>query len=97
MKPLNNVQAHLWISGIVQGVFFRAYTQEKAIELGVNGWVRNIPNQVEAVLVGEKEKVEEMIQWCRHGPPNASVTKVDIAWETPENLKGFRIIYAKDN
>jgi acylphosphatase len=83
---MNKARAHLWISGRVQGVFFRAHAQNKAQTLNLSGWVRNLPNgQVEVIFEGKKEAVEEMIQWCHHGPPSAQVTKVDIQWETPVN------------
>jgi acylphosphatase len=81
---MNKVRAHLFISGIVQGVFFRHYTFETAHKLGLTGWVRNLPNcQVETVFEGPKDKVYEMIKWCHHGPPSAKVTSVNIQWETP--------------
>jgi acylphosphatase len=90
---MNRVCAHLLISGKVQGVFFRAHTQEKAQAFGLNGWVRNLPTgQVETVLNGNKKLVDKMIQWCRHGPPSALVTKIDIEWEKPCNEhNGFDI------
>ncbi|MHA1506503.1 MAG: acylphosphatase [Candidatus Asgardarchaeia archaeon] len=76
------VRAHVFISGIVQGVFFRATMREMALKLGVKGWVRNLPDgRVEAVIEGEKEKVEKMIEWCHHGPPSARVEKVEVKWE----------------
>jgi len=78
MSP-HKIRAHVMISGRVQGVFFRAETQEKARQVGVSGWVRNTPdNLVEAVFEGEKEDVEEMISWSRHGPPAARVENVDV-------------------
>ena len=91
---MNKVRAHLFISGIVQGVFFRHYTFETAHKLGLTGWVRNLPNcQVETVFEGPKDKADEMIKWCHQGPPSAKVTKVDIQWETPDgSFKGFDII-----
>lgn len=88
------VRAHLYISGIVQGVFFRHYTFEQARQLGLTGWVRNLPNgQVETAIEGPKDKVDEMIKWCHRGPPAAQVSKVDIQWETPDSsFKTFDII-----
>jgi acylphosphatase len=75
-------RAHLWISGIVQGVFFRYSTRQKAEKLRVSGWVRNcLDGRVETVIEGEAERVNWMIEWCRTGPPHAHVTKVQIAWE----------------
>lgn len=68
------------ISGKVQGVFLRAYIKEKADELGLVGWVRNTKDgRVEAAFEGAKEKVEEMIKWCRKGSPASKVKKVEIS------------------
>jgi len=74
------MKVRVLISGKVQGVFFRAYTKEKADELGLVGWVRNTKDgRVEAVFEGAKEKVEAMIKWCRKGPPGSKVKKVEIS------------------
>ena len=76
------VRVHLIISGFVQGVFFRSNTQEKAKEIGVFGWVRNLGDgRVEAVFEGEKERVEEMIGWAKKGPELARIENVEIKWE----------------
>ncbi|NOZ59153.1 MAG: acylphosphatase, partial [Euryarchaeota archaeon] len=65
---------HVFISGRVQGVFYREYTRRKAQELGVKGWVRNLPDgRVEAVFEGEDRAVDEMVRWCWEGSPYASV------------------------
>jgi len=73
------VRAHVYISGEVQGVFFRAYTRDKARELELTGWVRNLyDGRVEAVFEGEKEKVEEMLRWCHEGSPYARVSDVEV-------------------
>lgn len=84
-------RAHLWISGIVQGVFFRYSTQRKATDLGVSGWVKNCPDgRVETVIEGEDTKVMQMVRWCQTGPPQAHVTKVQTEWEEYQGeLKGF--------
>jgi len=85
-------RAHVFFEGRVQGVFFRAYTRKWAEELGLNGWVRNLPDgRVEAVFEGEKEKIEKIIEYCKTKHPYALVTKVDIEWEEPEGIRGFRI------
>jgi acylphosphatase len=86
-------RAHVHVSGMVQGVFFRYHTQELARRLGVNGWVRNVPGgKVEAVFEGERAAVEEMIEFCRRGPPSARVTDVQVKWEKPkEEFSDFRI------
>jgi acylphosphatase len=76
---MTQLRAHLKIHGRVQGVFFRATTQEEGRRLGLTGWVRNCPDgSVETVAEGESEKVEEFIRWCRHGPSPARVERVDV-------------------
>jgi acylphosphatase len=88
------VRAHVWISGRVQGVFFRAHTKEVAEKLGLTGWVRNLPDgRVEAVFEGEEEAVKEAIEWCKRGPPLAKVERVEVRYEEPTGeFKDFRII-----
>lgn len=67
------------IRGRVQGVFFRMETQQAARRIGVNGWVRNRRDgSVEAVFEGDAEKSEEMLAWCRKGPPLARVDDVEV-------------------
>ena len=79
---MEKVRARVIVEGRVQGVFFRNHTEEMASKLGVEGWVRNRRDgRVEAVFEGNKEKVEEIIQWCHQGPPEARVTKVHTTWE----------------
>lgn len=75
-------RAHVIIEGRVQGVFFRYHTQEMAIRLGLKGWVKNRRDgRVEALFEGDKEKVDQMVQWCERGPSEARVTKVLLNWE----------------
>jgi acylphosphatase len=87
------LEAHLSISGRVQGVGFRASTQEAAQERGVHGWVRNLADgRVEAILQGPHAKVVELAQWCEHGPPTARVTRVEAAYGAPgERFADFTI------
>lgn len=74
---------HMIFHGRVQGVWFRANCQKKAIELGLNGWVMNLPDgNVEVVIEGDKEKVEEHLHWCQNHQPYAKVTDVEVEWET---------------
>jgi len=81
-KNIKKVRAHLLISGRVQGVAFRYYTQDIAQSLGIKGWVRNCgDSKVEIVVEGEEEKVKKLISWCYQGPGSAIVEKVDIEWE----------------
>ena len=86
---------HVLISGRVQGVWFRASTKQKAEELGITGWVRNTSDgKVEAVFEGEEEIVQKMIEWCRHGPPLATVEHVEIKQQKPtDGFEGFTIKY----
>jgi acylphosphatase len=73
---------HVYISGIVQGVFFRAATRRAAADFNLTGWVRNMDNgRVEAVLEGEDVEVDKMIAWCKVGPSAARVEKVVTAEE----------------
>ena len=81
-KNTKKVRVHLLISGRVQGVAFRYYTQDIAQGLGVMGWVRNCwDGKVEIIVEGEEEKVKKLISWCYQGPGSAIVEKVDIEWE----------------
>ncbi|MEW6776041.1 MAG: acylphosphatase [Bdellovibrionota bacterium] len=91
---MNSKAARLLISGRVQGVAFRAYTEREAQGLGVKGWVRNLPDgRVEAHLEGDSSAVEKMIAWCRQGPSHARVTGVEIEWLSTEGHVGFEIRY----
>jgi acylphosphatase len=89
------VRAHVFVSGMVQGVFFRSETQYEAKKRGVTGWVRNLPDgRVEAVFEGEEEKVKQLINFCKHGPPGARVKGVDVRWENyTGEFKDFEIRY----
>ncbi len=78
----DQVRAHVYVSGRVQGVYFRGHTQEQAHKHGVRGWVRNLPDgRVEAVFEGDRNSVQGMIEWCHQGPPSARVDDVHVAWE----------------
>lgn len=89
------MRAHVYASGRVQGVFFRSETQDEAVKRNVTGWVKNLPDgRVEAVCEGEKEDIEEVIEFCRRGPHGARVTKVDVHWENfTGEFKDFKIKY----
>lgn len=88
-------RVHVIIRGYVQGVFFRASTQDMAKSFGLTGWVRNLPDgSVEAVFEGSAEILKKAVQWCRKGPPGATVTKVDEKWlEYTGEFKHFEIKY----
>jgi len=88
-------QAHLKIFGEVQGVFYRANSQERAEELGLVGWVKNLGDgSVEIVVQGEEEMINEMISWCYEGPTGSAVEDIHVKWEeVMENFNGFEIRY----
>lgn len=80
------------MSGRVQAVFFRYETREKALALGLAGWVRNLADgRVEAAFEGPKDAVETMVAWCREGPAGARVDTVDVRSTQPEGLTSFEI------
>jgi len=89
------VRAHVFVSGKVQGVFFRSETRREAKKRGVKGWVRNLPDgRVEAIFEGEEKSVKELIEFCKRGPPGARVTNVEVFWESPTGeFKDFEIKY----
>ena len=75
-------RAHIWVSGKVQGVWYRASTVEEARRLGLTGWVRNLPDgRVEIVAEGPREALEKLVAWCHEGPPLAVVDEVKVVWE----------------
>ncbi len=75
---------------VVQGVFFRVETRERARSLGISGWVRNAPDgSVEAVFEGERERIDSLIAWCRRGPSLARVEDVQVEWGEPVGEEGF--------
>ncbi|MCJ7560187.1 acylphosphatase [Candidatus Bathyarchaeota archaeon] len=88
-------RAHVFVSGRVQGVFFRSRTKQRADSLGVKGWVRNLPDgSVEAVFEGEEEAVNALIDFCRRGPRGARVSNVDLVWENYQGeFSKFEIKY----
>ncbi len=88
-------RVHVFISGRVQGVWFRSYTAEEAKKLAIKGWVRNLPDgRVEAIFEGEDSAVEKMIAWCHIGSPYSKVTKVEVIEEPYKGeFKDFKIRY----
>jgi len=79
------------IHGNVIMVGFRYFIRNKALILGLNGWIRNIDNKVEAVFEGPQEKLNKILEYCEDGPITSKVNKVDVTYEKNENLKGFEI------
>lgn len=86
-------RVHLRISGLVQGVSYRASTQDAARRLGVRGWVRNLPSgEVESVAEAPPQVLERFIAWCRRGPSEARVEAVAVTELSPDvPLQGFEV------
>ncbi|MFH1055859.1 MAG: acylphosphatase [Candidatus Altiarchaeota archaeon] len=89
------VRAHVYVSGRVQGVFFRHSTKVKAQASGVFGWVRNLGDgRVEAVFEGEESAVKGVVKWCKKGPDGSVVDELNVKWdEEPEGLREFSVKY----
>ncbi|UPM42930.1 acylphosphatase [Halocatena salina] len=88
----DRTRAHVFVSGRVQGVYYRSTTREEATERGVDGWVRNLDDgRVEAVFEGSSNAVESMIEWCHTGSTRADVTDVTVEYSDPEGIADFRI------
>ena len=86
-------RTRLRVSGRVQGVWYRGATQAEARKLGVDGWVRNLPDgSVEALIEGDAAAVRALVDWCRTGPSGARVASVQEASEpVGDDLAGFEI------
>jgi acylphosphatase len=93
MQSKDLERAHVRIAGQVQGVFFRDSTRQKAEELNLAGWVKNLPDgRVEAVFEGPPDEVKKMLRWCEEGPQQATVENVDTDIEDPVgDLSGFEV------
>ncbi len=91
----NNVRVHVVISGKVQGVFFRFETKRAAERHEVFGWVKNQRDgTVAAIFEGSKASVDSILEWCNHGPPYASVIRVDVEWEDYKGeFDSFEVTY----
>jgi acylphosphatase len=87
-----SIRKHLFVSGRVQGVFYRDTCRRVAEQEGVAGWASNLSDgRVEIVLEGDAGSVERVEQWCREGTDWASVDSVDVTEEEPEGLSDFSI------
>lgn len=88
------LRAHVYVSGRVQGVYYRANTRDAARERGVAGWVKNLDDgRVEAVFEGSRDAVEAMVEWCHDGSPRAQVEEVVVEYGEPEGTTGFEVRY----
>jgi len=80
------------VSGLVQGVYYRQSTKEKALELGVSGIVKNLPNgNVHILATGTADQLNELLHWCKQGPPHAKVSSVDVESVAAQVFMGFVI------
>ena len=93
MPELTDVRrVHVFVSGQVQGVFFRAECAQRARTLGLGGFVRNTPDgRVEATFEGDPSAVDAMVEWCRQGPPLAVVDNAEVIDEEPRGDAEFRV------
>ena len=86
------IRAEVTVRGMVQGVFFRAETRDRARSLGLSGWVTNARDgTVRAAFEGDEERVRSMVDWCGRGPSGARVEGVDVEWTQAEGEQGFTI------
>jgi len=88
-------RVHIFVLGLVQGVFFRSKTKAKAEELNLFGWVRNLDDgRVEILAEGEKEKLEKLIEWAKRGPELARIDNLAVGWEKAQGeFENFEIKY----
>ncbi len=87
-------RAHVYVTGNVQGVYFRATTRSEAEQRDIDGWVRNLNDgRVEAVFEGPEADVAEMVDFCHEGSDSARVDDVSVTYEEPEGAGDFRIRY----
>ncbi|MBZ0304943.1 MAG: acylphosphatase [Anaerolineae bacterium] len=86
-------QLHAIVHGRVQGVNFRYYTQEQAVDLGVTGWVRNLPDRtVEVTAEGSPDQLDKLLTFLHQGPISARVTQVEVNWlPASGRFKGFNV------
>ena len=83
----------IFISGIVQGVLFRAFVKEQAENLGVNGYVRNLDDgRVEVVVEGYENEVNRMVELCKKGPAHSKVRDIEIEKISNQDFKEFKIL-----
>lgn len=89
------IRAHIYVSGRVQGVYYRKNARRSALGFGLTGWVKNLPDRrVEAVAEGERNRVEEFLRWCWEGPSMAIVRDLEVGWEAATGeFETFSIIY----
>jgi acylphosphatase len=89
------VARRCFVTGLVQGVFFRASTRQKAAELGISGYASNLADgRVEVLIVGEQSAATRLIEWLHRGPPSARVKSVDVREVDLEDLQEVPVGFA---
>lgn len=89
---MDSIARHVWVSGRVQGVAFRHYTKVRARELGLKGWVKNLPEgRVEVWCEGSRSAVLDLLQWLERGPPAAEVEHVEVREGEPTGAERFEV------
>ncbi|RMH40395.1 MAG: acylphosphatase [Deltaproteobacteria bacterium] len=89
---METIRVRVRVRGRVQGVWFRGSTRERAMRVGVSGWVRNLPDgSVELEAEGPPEAVDALVDWCRQGPPAARVDSVEVERIAPIGDRGFEV------
>lgn len=84
----------LYISGIVQGVFFRGFIKENAERLGIKGFVRNLEDgRVEIFIEGNFDEVKKMIEICKKGPKHSEIKNVEEKQERFQDFKSFKVLH----
>ncbi|PHP45337.1 acylphosphatase [Methanosarcinales archaeon ex4572_44] len=88
---------HIFVQGQVQGVYFRAYTEKRAVELNLTGWVRNRRDgRVEIMAEGSEAELKEFLDWCSTGSPHSHVEHVDATWiQCEQDFNTFSVTQSK--
>lgn len=82
----------VFVSGKVQGVFYRSSTVEKSVELGLKGFAQNLPDgRVLIEAEGDESSLQKLVEWCKHGPPRAVVTDVQVTQGELKNYPDFTV------
>ena len=89
-----NIKKHIIIKGKVQGVGFRYWLYKAAVQRNINGWVRNkISGEVEALLIGNDDEINNLIKLCKKGPTSSEVTKITVQnYHKEYSKKSFNIV-----
>lgn len=93
MEISDRTRMHVYVTGEVQGVFYRESTRSEAGRLGLGGWVKNLSDgRVEAVFEGRRSAVREILDWCENGPKHATVESVDATEEPVLDETRFEVL-----